>query len=196
MIGRQIEGAQLGIRYGFVNENNIQTHAVAGAGIFAAGLQSSVTVTAGVSDADCPDCSPAMLLGLGGDMRIMEATDVVGDGSALHVGVSGDFGYAQLKPGDDYAITLGIGAPITLSFGGGMEGGVRFAPFFTPVLGVGQTSTSCPTGCDKSGTRWVLGGGIGVWNPLTSVSASVGINQVILTGSKPVFGVNVVIGGR
>lgn len=198
MISRRLDGAQLGIRYGLLDERGIRTNAVAGSGIFAAGLQSSITLTAGVSDADCAGCSPAMLLGLGADMRIMQATDILGagSGSMLNVAVGGDVAYAQLKPGDDYALALGVGAPVTLLLGGGAEGGMRFAPYFTPVFGIAQTSTPCPSGCDKSGTRWVLGGGIGVWNPLTNVSASAGISRVMLSGSKPVFGVNVVLGGR
>jgi hypothetical protein len=195
MISRRLNGAQLGIRYGLLDEQGIRTNAVAASGIFAAGLQSSVTVTAGVTDGDCTDCSPAMLLGIGGDMRIYETGTALGSGSGFSLAVGGDLGYAQLKPGDDHAISLGISAPATWSPNRLAEG-VRFAAYFTPVFGIGQTSNACPSGCDKSGTRWVLGGGVGVWNPMTNVSASLGINQVILSGAKPVFGVNVVLGGR
>jgi hypothetical protein len=196
MLNRRLDGAQLGIRYGLRDESGIHAHSIAASGIFGVGAQSSVTATAGVVDADCATCSPAMLLGIGADMRLKEVGDVIGGGSLLTIAVSGDIGYAQLKPGNDYGITLGVGAPITLSFGGA-TGGLRFAPFFTPIFGVGQTSTPCMvTNCEESGTRWLLGGGIGVWNRESSVAVSVGINQVVRSGAQPVYGINVLIGGR
>ena len=83
--------------------------------------------------------------------------------------------------------------------------GMRVAPYFTPVFGVGETSSPCPSvpipsgssmNCDKSGVRWVLGGGIGLWNPESGVAATVGMNQVVLSGARPVFGINVILGGR
>lgn len=196
MLTRQLNGAQLGVRYGLLDEGGVRAHSVAVSGIFVAGLKSSTTITAGVRDADCTGCTPALLLGVAGDMRVVEIGDAVGSGSALSVAVGGELGYAQLKPGSDYAITLGIGVPITLSMRGGEPSGMRVAPYFVPVYGVGQTSTACPTGCEKSGTRWVLGGGIGVWSPGSNISASVGVNQIVLSSAKPVFGVNAVIGGR
>ena len=131
-------------------------------------------------------------------MRLRDAADVLGDASQLTIAVSGDLGYSQLKPGDEYALTLAVGAPITLSIGTGGREGMRISPFFTPIFGVGQTSTPCmstSSTCSKSGSRWVLGGGLGFWNPASNIAVTVGINQIVLNGAKPVFGVNVVLGG-
>src|SRR3989442_3964994 len=94
MISRRLNGAQLGIRYGLLDEGGVRTHAVAGSGIFATGVESSVTLTAGVTDRDCTSCNPAMLLGVGGDVRLYE----MGSGSTLSIAVSGDLAYGQLKP--------------------------------------------------------------------------------------------------
>ena len=198
MISRRLNGAQLGLRYGFREEFDLRTQAVALSGIFGLGLSSSVALTAGVTDADCFSCSPALMLGLGGDMRVYESGGVAG-GPAMSIAVSGDIGYAQLKPGDNTAVLLGVGAPVTLAFGATTEGGMRFAPFVNPAFGIGAITSDCPVvgSCPSgSGTRWMLGGGIGVWNPLTSVSASVGVNHIFFEDSRPVFGVNVQIGGR
>jgi len=195
--GRALRSAQLGVRYGLQREAGTTRHAVAGSAIFQAGLASTFSVTAGVSDQDCLDCAPEMMLGLGGDMRVFEAGDVMGPGSSFNLGVSGELGYAQIKPQDISTFAIGIGAPMALSFAGGGATGMRFVPYFTPMLGIGQLNRDCVTpGCQNSGTRWVLGGGIAVWNPLTSVSASVGVNQVMQDGSPPAFGVNVTFGGR
>jgi hypothetical protein len=197
MLSRRLNGMQLGLRYGWHEEDGITTHAVAASGILGVGMTSSIALTAGVSDADCGPCSPALLLGIGGDMRVVEMGDVVAGGSSLSVAVSGDVGFAQLKPGDETGLALGIGAPVTLTFAATPDG-LRFAPYVTPVFGVGSTSLGCSGlgECEESGTRFVIGGGIGVWNPLTSISASLGINHVMADGANPVFGVNVQIGGR
>ena len=197
MVGRQLNGAQLGIRYGFSSDNNETRHAVAGSGIFAVGTNSSISLTAGVSDTDCTDCTLELLLGVGGDMRVFEAGDVLGQGNSFSLGVSGDFGFARLQPSDVNAYALGIGAPMNLTIARGGTTGMRIVAYFTPMLGIGQLSTDCLTpGCQNSGTRWVMGGGIGVWNPLTSISASVGFNRVMFDDAATTFGVNVVLGGR
>ena len=197
MISRHLNGAQLGLRYGLLDENNLRNHAIAASGIFGVGLASSVTVTAGVRT--CQGCDAGMMLGIGGDMRVYDGGDGFGGaGTGLSIAVSGDLGYAQLRPGSESAFALGVGAPVTLTFGATSEG-MRIAPFFTPVFGVGSTTGGCPTlfpNCQTNGVRWVMGGGIGVWNPLTSISASVGVNQVMLSGAKPVWGINVQFGGR
>lgn len=196
-ISRRLNGMQLGLRYGWREEDGITTHALAASGILGVGMTSSVSLTAGVSDADCGPCSPALMLGVGGDMRIVELGDLVAGGSSLSLALSGDAGFAQLKPGEETGLALGVGAPVTLTFGATPEG-IRFAPYITPVFGIGSTSFGCPVigECEESGTRFVLGGGIGVWNPLGSISASLGINYVFADDAQPVYGVNVQIGGR
>jgi hypothetical protein len=164
------------------------------------GLNSSVAFTAGVADADCNGCSPALLLGIGADMRVYERGDVLSVGSIFTLAVSGDVGYAEVKPTDSDALGLGIGAPMTLVFGADRSGW-RLTSFFTPVFGIGRLNgLVCPGigPCDESasGTRILLGGGVGLWSPLSSVSASLGINQVMADEARPVYGVSVVIGGR
>lgn len=198
MVGRRLDGAQLALRYGLRNEDDFRFQAVAASGIFPLGLRSTVALTAGITDADCADCGPALLVGLGGDARLYEGGDPLGTGTSLTIALSGDIGYAQLKPGDDDALAIGIGAPISVSLATGGRESMHVVPYFTPVFGIGSTNAECGVlaDCTKSGTRWVLGGGLGVWNPLTSVSASIGVNQVMLSGAKPVFGINVIFGGR
>jgi hypothetical protein len=197
MISRRLNGAQLGLRYGLVNQDNVSAQAVAAAVTFLAGLQSSLSLHAGVLDSDCRGCSPALMLGVGGDMRVADFGEAAGSASQLSITVGGDLGYAQIKPGDEHALALGISAPVTLTLGGGGRDGLRFVPYFTPTFGVGQTSGPCAfLNCQTSGTRFLLGGGIGVWNPISNLSASIGINQVMISGAEPVFGVNVSFGGK
>lgn len=201
MVRRTLNGAQLGLRYGLHDQPGLRTHSVAGSGIFAMGLNSSVAITAGVSDADCDvGCSPALLLGIGADMRVFQRGDVLSAGSIFTLAVSGDVGYAEVKPDDSDALGLGVGAPMTLIFGAD-RAGWRLTSFFTPVFGIGQLNGFICPGlgpCDgsASGTRILLGGGVGLWSPTSSVSASIGINQAMADQARPVYGVSVVIGGR
>jgi len=197
MLSRRLNGMQLGLRYGWREEEGIGIQALALSGILGLGMASSVAVTAGLSDADCAECSPALMLGFGGDMRVIELGDLVTGGSSLTMAVSGDFGYAQLKPSDESGVALGIGAPITLTFAAAADG-LRFAPFLTPLFGVGSTSLGCSglTSCEESGIRFVLGGGVAVWNPLSFLSASLAVNHVFAEDAQPVYGVSVQLGGR
>ena len=196
-IGRRITGAQFALRYGLAEASGLQTHSVAVGTLFELGSNSSVALSAGASDAECEGCNPALLLGLGADMRVFEAGDFAGPGSSLLISVSGEIGYAQLKPGDNTALSLGVGAPIALTFTTNGATGMRVVPYVTPVFGIGQISGTCaPGACERSGSRVVLGGGVGVWNPLTSISASVGVSHVMIDGGRPVYGVNVIFGGR
>src|SRR5688500_4262011 len=104
MISRRLNGAQLGIRYGLRDEGGARAHTVAGSGIFAVGLQSSVSITAGVQFAQGGSSeTPALMLGVGGDMRVYESGDAA-SGSTLSLALSGDLGYGQLKPGDQSAL--------------------------------------------------------------------------------------------
>ena len=197
MVGRTLDGAQLALRYGQSGgDGGSTTRNIAGSGIFSVGLKSSVSITAGVQTNNCPSCSPTILLGAGGDMRLYDGGEVAGGGSGLAVSVSGDFGYGRAF-GEDDAYALGVGTPVTLSLASGGRDALHIVPFFTPVFGIGQTSP-CPSSqpnCERSGTRFVFGGGVGVWNPMTTVSASLGINKVIQEGSDVVYGINVVFGG-
>jgi hypothetical protein len=200
LVGRQLGGAQLGIRYGFNREEviggSVSTQAIAASAIFPLGLTGNWSLHAGIVDADCLNCSPELMLGLGGEMRAFEVADFLIPGSTLNLGVSGDFGYGRLKPSGVNAYSLGIGAPIALSMSGGAASGMRIVPYLTPALGIGKLSSDCGGSESCDGTRFILGGGIGFWNPVSSISASVGVNHVFFPDQQPVFGVNVVLGGR
>jgi hypothetical protein len=196
MLYRTLNGVQLGVRYGFLDERGFASHALALSVVAEAGFGNSVTLTAGARDEDCTGCTPAMLFGIGGDTRIFDVGEVMGGGTQLSVAVGGDVAYAQLKPGDDYAVAIGVNAPITLALRDQAATGLRVAPFFIPTFGIGQTSAPCPGDCERSGTRFVLGAGVAAWSPASSLSASLGLSRVLADGARTVYGVNVVIGGR
>jgi hypothetical protein len=196
MVGRQLRGGQFGVRYGFREDREFQ--ALAATGVFALGLRSTVSITAGATDADCIGCEIALSAGLGADYRLLGVGEPAGRGTAFSISISGDAGYARVKPGDADAFAFGVGAPITFSYALGGKESMHVVPYFTPVFGMGSTNGPCVLvlDCDKSGTRWVLGGGIGIWNPLSIVSISIGVNKVMWSDSDPLYGINAVFGGR
>lgn len=201
MSERRLNGAQLGLRYGFSSDNNVHTQAFAATAMMAPNLSSTFTLTAGVLTSDCTSCSASLMLGVGGDVRVYEGGDAASGGS-LTLAISGDAGFARLRQIDANAVALAVGLPLTLSFPTGGAQGLHVSPYFTPGFGIGALRLDCTTlngglgNCDTSGTRWLMGGGVGVWNPTTNVSASLGVNRVMLEGAETVYGINVVIGGR
>ena len=197
MIGRQLDGAQFAFRYGIREQDSVFTSAVAASAVFSIGMKSGVALTAGLVDADCFGCPPRVTAGVGGDMRVYEKSTVVRHGSDLTVALSGDAAWAQV-PSEESAIGLSLGAPITLTLRGSGQEGVHFVSFLNPALGVGQVDL-CPSGspnCEDTGSRWLIGGGVGLWNPLVNISASLGVNYVFEDHSKPVYGITVIFGGR
>ena len=194
MTGRRVGSGQLALRYGLRDDDGLLSHAVAVSGMFEVGTNSSLTLTAGLSDDECAGCSPSLMLGLGGDMRVFDAGDVA-SGATFHVSVNGDLGFAQLEPGNNSAFAFAVGAPVTMSLTTDAESGMRLVPYLTPAFGIGQVDGACPLvgTCERSGTRFLLGGGVGLWNPTTRISASLGVNQVLIEGGKAVYGVNVVV---
>jgi hypothetical protein len=201
MSERRLNGVQLGLRYGFSSDNSARTQAFAATAMMAPNLASTFTLTAGVLTADCVNCSASLMLGVGGDARVYEGGDAA-SGASLTLAISGDVGYSRLRQTDADALALAIGLPVTLSFPTGGTQGLHISPYFTPSFGIGGLRMDCAAlnaslgGCDTNGSRWLMGGGVGVWNPTTNVSASLGVNRVMLQGAETVYGINVVIGGR
>ncbi|HEU4995045.1 MAG TPA: hypothetical protein VFT29_09495 [Gemmatimonadaceae bacterium] len=197
MTQRKLNGAQYSLRYGVRDSMDIVSSSVAATVLLEIGMAASVYGTVGVRNVACEaGCEPQALAGIGGDMRLYQLGDVINRGSALTVAISGTAGYADLT--HDNAWVFGVGAPIAVSFATGGKEGLRVVPYFRPLFGVGQTDAPClvDNDCDRSGTRWVLGGGVGVWNPMSNFSASIGISQVVFHNSHPLYGVNVTYGGR
>lgn len=197
MTQRKLNGVQWALRYGVRDSSNIVSSSVAGTVIFEIGMAASVYGTVGVRNVACEaGCDPRALAGGGADMRVYQRGGIINGGSAFTVALSATGGYANLK--HDNAWVFGVGAPIALSYATGGKEGLRVVPYFRPVFGVGQTDVPCLVNenCAQSGTRWVMGGGVGVWNPMSNFSASIGISQVVFDGSHPLYGVSVIYGGR
>jgi hypothetical protein len=188
LINRLQNGASLALRYGSRNGSGGVTHAAGVTGILPMGLGSTVSLTGGLITCG-GGCQAALMLGVGGDMRIYERMWGTTSTSPLFtVSLDGELGYGRTNPGT--AISGYVGAPLTLVQRGT---GMQFAPFVTPAFAFAQRSVS---GSSTSGSMMMVGGGLGIYNMLTNVSMNVGVQHAFTQGSRDTFGLAVTIGGK
>ena len=102
-----------------------------------------------------------------------------------------DFGWANPDDGSGTssvtALSLSAGAPVALVL---KNGDMTWAPFVTPGFGWGRLSE---TGTSFSGTRFMMGAGLGVMHR-NGWGASVGMQKVFIDQGKTVLGLNVSYG--
>lgn len=193
LINRMQNGASLALRYGNLasGDFNFANHAFGVTGILPAGLGSSVRITGGVNMTDCSDCDPDLMLGIGGDLRLIGKTmGNVATSALWTVSLDGELGYGNLNPGT--AISGYVGLPIALVQRGQ---GMQFVPFITPAFAFAQTSGQLAL-ASTSGSGLMLGGGLGIYNTESSVMINVGAQHSFVNGARNTIGINVALGGK
>lgn len=197
LLNRLQNGASLAMRYGNLGRGdfNENTNAFAVTGVLPAGLGSTLRVTGGVLLTDDSgvlgnnEPTGQLILGVGGDIRLVGATLGNTATSPLWtVSLDGELGYGKRNPGSFFSGY--VGAPIALVQRGD---GMQFVPFITPGFAFAQTSAS---GTSTSGSELMVGGGLGIYNMMSSVTINVATQHLFMRGGKSVFGVNVLIGGK
>jgi hypothetical protein len=192
LINRLQNGVSLSLRYGNLasGDFNATNHVVGITGILPAGLGASVRLTGGFNMTDCSDCDPDLMLGVGGDLRLIGSTMGNAATSALWtVSLDGELGYSNLNPGS--AFSGYVGAPIALVQRGQ---GMQFVPFITPGFAFAQTNGQNVS--STSGTALMLGGGLGIYNMESSVIINVGAQHSFMNGARNTVGINVILGGK
>jgi len=97
------------------------------------------------------------------------------------LGLSGRVGFA--KPSGGSLWSASVGAPLSLAIGG--ASGLQVVPFITPAFGWGHASGG---GVSESGSRLMLGGGIGLLSASSGLGFNVGAQKVFIDGGKTVIG--------
>jgi hypothetical protein len=168
--------------------------------ILPVGLGSTVSLSAGGVSIHCDDCHAYLTLGAGGDYRLFEQPFGVGaDAMRLTIGVNGEFAYGRARAGGLLAgnvVTGTVGIPVGVIVGSGT--GMHVVPFLTPAFGFanvggGEGAGSTPS---SSGTRFLVGGGVGVFNSKSSVQVSLGFQYVLIEGADTQVGLAITLGGR
>jgi hypothetical protein len=191
LLDRAQNGASLALRYGNLasGEFNPASNAFAVTGLLPAGLGSSVSLTGGVITSDCTGCKAELMLGVGGDLRLVGSTMGTTSTSPMFtVSLDGELGYTHADPGS--RIGGYVGVPVALVQRGT---GMQFAPFLTPGFAVGQFSSN---GNSSNGSTVLIGGGLGIYNSDSGVIINIGAQHPFMSGARSTVGINVLLGGK
>lgn len=191
LLSRAQNGASLALRYGNLADGdfNPASNTFAVTGVLPAGLGSSFNITGGVITSDCTDCKAELMLGVGGDMRLMgRAMGTTSTSPMFTLTLDGEIGYSNADPGS--FLSGYVGVPLTLVQRGT---GMQFAPFLTPGFAIGQLSSN---GTSTNGSGLMIGGGLGIYNSESSVIINVGIQHSFVNGARNTIGINLLLGGK
>ena len=193
MLGRIAKGYSVAGQYGHLSDN--------GAGFNAFGATVSMPVSGVSLGGSLGFWSPSggtndksnLMLGLNAETNL--GAWAMGDGKDANLftmSVRSDFGWANPDDGTGSgnsitALSLSAGVPVALVL---KTGDMTFAPFVTPGLGWGRLSA---TGASESGSRFMLGAGIGMAHR-NGWGVSVGMQKVFIDQGKSVFGLNLSYG--
>lgn len=102
-------------------------------------------------------------------------------GASFALGLSGRLGFA--KPSDATVWSAAASVPLSLAVNTQPE--FQFVTFVAPGFGWGHISEG---GDSESGTRFMLGGGVGVISSTSGVGVTIGVQKVFIDGGKLVVG--------
>jgi len=200
MLLRHLNGAQLGLRYGFVPGNGQTQKTTFNNGgitaLFNLGQTSTATVTGGIVSPTCSGCPNAWTIGAGADVGI--GTYIMGttrEAARLTFSIDGEIAYS--KPRDESVTAASIGIPITFVPGG--ANGMKLVPWLTPAWAIGSVShdaTVFQQSSSSNGNRFMIGGGLGFYNPDTDVLLTVGFQHIVFTGAPTAIGFGLQLGGK
>ncbi|HVX41328.1 MAG TPA: hypothetical protein VHB25_17320 [Gemmatimonadaceae bacterium] len=191
--GEVQSGVALALRYGYYGGgSSLSSHNDFGAtAVLPLAMGSTVSLTGGVASGQGNN---GLMLSIGADTRITEMPfGSAADSRRLGIAVNGELGYG--KPTGEHVISGAVGLPLSLIPGRMARDAMRIVPWVTPAFGFGNEKFD---GFDQtfSGSRFMLGGGLAVYNPSSSLSFSAGVQYVSIQSAQLQIGLNVVLGGR
>lgn len=159
-----------------------------GAAIPIAAGRADIGFAAGFQKPSCDQgsCDGHFLASTSIDGRVIQS--LMGD-ATFTLGMSAKVGFA--KPTD--ATVWSASASIPLSLAVGRKNGLQFVPFLSPGFGWGSVSGG---GNSASGSRFMLGGGLGLVGESAGVGLTLGAQKVFVDGGKVVFGAGLTLSHR
>ena len=136
---------------------------------------SAGTLRASCDGGDCADYFVASSVVEG---RVLESRM---GGASCVLGLSGRLGFA--KPSD--ATVLSAAASVPLSFAVNTQSNFQLVTLVTPGFGWGHISEGSDS---QSGTRFMLGGGVGIISSISGVGVTIGAQKVFISGGKLAVG--------
>ena len=193
--GIPLRSPALAVRYGRLNETNGSLNNFVGSVVLPISTAASLSFSAGVRNQsfdDGGDSQNDLLLSAAGDMMLSQGLFGTG-GSKYTLGLNGELGYGR-APGVSSIWAGSVGVPVALVFGQS-SGPMKIVPFLTPAFGFGTINSDDPFS-KGSGSRFMLGGGVGLEQLASNISISGGFQKIFIQDGKTVFGLSVTIGGR
>jgi hypothetical protein len=162
-------------------------------GILPIGLDGTVSATVGLANERCDQCSGARFMGsVASDFRLLSASIDNANVSRVTLGTSGEIGIGF--PSGARTLSFDVGLPLAFTIGGGP--GTQIIPFVTPSFAYVLTRRWLSNDVDVSAGRLLLGAGVSLFNPKSSLGASVGFQYVFVSGTELQLGVSLSFGGR
>lgn len=209
--GEVQNGVMFALRYGYVPAmtGGTATNNVAATANLPLVFNSTISLTGGLFAPSCTGCNAGGMFSLGGDIRVWEIPFDVFDGSRLTFTVNGESGFAHPSSqfGSGSAWGSMIGLPIGWVSGDRTRDKMRIVPFFTPSLAFGSIETAGatlilppqayqPLPSQVSGTRFVIGGGLALFNRASTFGFSFGFQYISVPNSEMQVGAAMTFGGR
>jgi hypothetical protein len=186
MLGNITNTGQLALRYGRYPGDGSNLNMFAGSIALPLGDKAGMGLTLGYLSPDCGQCDGNFMAGLSGTDRLARIPLGASEGATLNVGILGELGGGWPKGGTELSASTGL--PLALIIDNHT---VQIAPFLTPALGWGRISGG---GASESGSRFLLGGGVGLFGSTTGFGVDVGFQKVFIDQGKTTFGLNLVFG--
>ncbi|HUF27991.1 MAG TPA: hypothetical protein VMM18_13535 [Gemmatimonadaceae bacterium] len=177
MMGAQQTGLGYSFRYGRVTGDNAPNNFGAGISLPVQTL-GTIGFTAGYLSPSETGVDGWMMLGANFNRGLMNTA--IGAGSSLNVGLDVGLGW-----GNPEALTLlsgSIGLPVSTVVG---QGNWRVVPFVQPGFGYGRASAD---GASESGTRFLLGAGLGFVDGTRGIGLNIGMQKVFIENGENVIG--------
>ena len=193
ILGDHQDGAAFSVRYGNVSAGDITNslNNFTATAVLPAGGASSISLTAGASAPSRG--SSALVLGIAGDTRLTDLTmSDSRNATLLRVGLNGEFGYSH--PSGASLLAGSVGLPFSLITRGGSRDALRLVPFITPAFGFGDLNPE--VGTSGSAMKFMLGGGVGIYDRTSSVALNLAFQHPFVDGGTTQFGLGLVLGGR
>lgn len=185
MTGERQTSVGLAARYGRLSDEGLTRNVVAADVTFPLG-KGSAGLVAGYLNNSCDGCNGYFTAAAHAEAPLASAGSA--SSGLFTAGLSGTLGVA--KPSGGTILSLSADLPLAVSVAAGRA---RIVPFIAPGFGFGRASGG---GESESGTRFMLGGGVGLMDIAPGLGMSVGAKRVFLDGAKTVFGVGLSWLGR
>jgi len=181
------DGVALAIRYGYVpSSGGMDLPSMNNFGLTAVlptGTASTVSITGGLSSLSRGG-SDAWIIGAGGDLRLTDWAFSQGRSAPhLRVAVNGQLDYS--KPRESALIAGSVGLPLSIIRPNRPKQEMQVVPFVTPSFAFGNFNPDDDTGLPhESGARFMIGGGLGLYNRSSSVAVNFGFQYVAVESGQ------------